>query len=112
MLRLWYVQGAVGQKLRVLALCQPDSILQPPDGDRGLPVGLAVQDSRVLRKHGDVRGLRDEGQLAETQDTWRGEETAQQHQQLSNFMSREGINTADEIWWQNNRLKLELLGPE
>lgn len=46
--RLWYEQGAVGQKLRVFALRQPGSVLQPPDGDRGLPVGLTVQDGGVL----------------------------------------------------------------
>lgn len=68
---LWYVQGAVGQKLQVFTLCQPGSILQPLYGDRRLPMSLAVQDSRVLWQHGNITGLCDEGQLTETWNTWR-----------------------------------------
>lgn len=65
MLYLWYVQGAVGQELHVFALCQAHSVLQPPDGDRRLPVSLTVQDDWALRYGRHITGLGDEGQLAE-----------------------------------------------
>ena len=66
MLYLWYVQGAIGQRAYMLALCQTNSVLQPPDGDRRLTMSLTVQDSGVLWQHGHITGLCDEGQLAET----------------------------------------------
>lgn len=65
MFYLWYVQGAVGQELHVFALRQAHSVLQPPDGDRRLPVSLTVQDGAALWRGRHIAGLCDEGQLAE-----------------------------------------------